>query len=128
MTELVKADQIQKGGLQIESPLLQSNKTTIPETGQPREPKTTTLTKWPPLASRSLRLSLPDFDYESDSDSVRGGGVGGVKSDGVEESSVDSGRGSRGSTPPIHEDEDEEAKEEEDKAKKNVSGFVYAIP
>ena len=71
------------------------------------------------LSSKSIRLSVPDYEYESDSESVRGGGVS-VKGDGVEESSVDSGHGSRGSTPPIHEEEEEDQREEE-RAKRNVS-------
>ena len=44
---------------------------------------------------------------------------GALKGDGVEESSVDSGRGSR-STPPVQEEEDEETREEE-RTRRNVS-------
>ena len=52
----------------------------------------------------------------------------GVRSDGVEESSVDSGRGSRGSTPPIQEEEEEERREEEERTRRSVSElFVHVL-
>ena len=94
---------------------------TMPETGQPREQHVTA--KSGSGSSRSLKLSIPDSEYESDGES--GGGVRcasgvGVKGDGVEESSVDSGRGSRGSTPPVQEEEEEEGREDE-RTRKNVS-------
>ena len=113
---------------------------TMPETGQPREQ----LTRLPfdsgsGSSSRpTLKLSIPDSEYESDGElggGVRGapggggggGGVGAVKGDGVEESSVDSGRGSRGSTPPVHEEpEDDEQTKEEDRARRNVSVCVWS--
>ena len=94
---------------------------TMPETGQPREQHVAARSG--SGSSRSLKLSVPDSEYESDSEV--GGGVrcasgGGVKGDGVEESSVDSGRGSRGSTPPVQEEDEEEGREDE-RTRKNVS-------
>ena len=102
---------------------------TMPETGQPREQP---MRESSSSSNRpTLKLSIPDSEYESDSEiggSLRcGGGVGVVKGDGVEESSVDSGRGSRGSTPPVHEDnEDDEQTKEEERARKNVRDLQYS--
>ena len=101
---------------------------TMPETGQSREGFVPRLVSGSSTGmGRTLKLSIPESEGESDSESVRGGARGGcegVKGDGVEESSVDSGRGSRGSTPPVHEEEDEETREEE-RARKNVRFTSY---
>lgn len=94
---------------------------TMPETGQPQERHVVGISGSAPGISRSLKLSIPEMDYESDSESVRCAPVVGGKVDGVEESSVDSGRGSRGSTPPVQEEEEEDGREEEERARKNVS-------
>ena len=96
---------------------------TMPETGQPREHHVPVRPGSGSVSSRpSLKLLVPDPDseYELDSESVRCAPGGGVKGDGVEESSVDSGRGSRGSTPPVQEEDDNENREEEI-ARKHVS-------
>ena len=102
---------------------------TMPETGQAREqPASSRAGSGSGTGTgRSLKLSIPESEYESDSESVRGaigGGGGGVKGDGVEESSVDSGRGSRGSTPPVQEEEEEESKEDE-RTRRNVRSYNY---
>ena len=108
---------------------VESDHMTMPETGQSHE-------GIPPRfvagsgtgMGRSLKLSIPESEGESDSESVRGGnGAGGgcVKGDGVEESSVDSGRGSRGSTPPIQEEEEETR--EEERARRNVSFYFHCV-
>ena len=100
---------------------------TMPETGQPREVPSTSRFVSNPGTGRSLKLYVPESEYESDSESVRGGGVGGVKGgDGVEESSVDSGRGSRGSTPPVQEEE-EEASQEDERNRRNVRSLLWQM-
>lgn len=115
------------GKTEMEVVSLQSVKqhVTMPETGQPQEPRVPSASRLTSGSgsgsSRSLKLTVPDMEYESDSESVRCAPGAGVKGDGVEESSVDSGRGSRGSTPPVQEEEDDEGREEEDRARKNVS-------
>ena len=108
---------------------VESDHMTMPETGQSHE-------GIPPRfvagsgtgMGRLLKLSIPESECESDNESVRGGnGAGGgcVKGDGVEESSVDSGRGSRGSTPPIQEEEEETR--EEERARRNVSFYFHCF-
>lgn len=101
------------------------DRVTMPETGQPRERPTTSrfVSGSGTGMGRSLKLSVPESEYESDSESVRGGGV---KGDGVEESSVDSGRGSRGSTPPVQDEEEEESREEE-RNRRNVSLLLQSF-
>ena len=125
---LIPADKNQGKRSELENPPVQLDKlhmreVTIPETGQPREQRISA--KWLSSSgsSRSLKLSVPDMEYESDGESVRGAPGVGVKGDGVEESSVDSGRGSRGSTPPIHEEDEDEGREEEERVRRNVSAI-----